>query len=152
METESQGTHHQGIQPQPQQQEQGPPNTLLDIYSFSAKKQPVQDAQVTGTDATQPKPAHQPESRSKESGQRQENPLLAEMTSRPEQTTGMTRATSMTAGTGAIQSQSQQPKPAHRPEPAYQAKESGQKERQDNPLLKEIIEPENPDEMQKFDE
>jgi hypothetical protein len=58
----------------------------------------------------------------------------------------------MTAGTGAIQSQSQQPKPAHRPEPAYQAKESGQKERQDNPLLKEIIEPENPDEMQKFDE
>ena len=88
MET-AQGTQTQA-QPQ-QQEEQGPPNTLLDIYSFSAKKQPVQDAQVTGTGATQPKPAHQPE-------------------------------------------------------PAYQAKESRQKE-QHNPLLREIIGPENPDEM-----
>jgi hypothetical protein len=47
----------------------------------------------------------------------------------------------MAAGTGATQ-----PKPAHQPEPAYQAKESRQKE-QHNPLLREIIEPENPDEM-----
>ena len=152
METESQGTHHQGIQPQPQQQEQGPPNTLLDIYSFSAKKQPVQDAQVTGTGATQPKPAHRPEPQRK-SGQRQENPLLAEMTSRPvaEMTSrpepardaqpdtqpsasGMT--TGMAAGTGMTQ------QPAH-PEP--QTRESGQ--RQENPLLREIIEPKNPDEM-----
>jgi hypothetical protein len=151
METESQsGTQTQPAQPQ--QQEQGPPNTLLDIYSFSAKKQPVQDAQVTGTGATQPNPAHRPEPQRK-SGQRQENPLLAEMTSRPvaEMTSrpepardaqpdtqpsasGMT--TGMAAGTGMTQ------QPAH-PEP--QTRESGQ--RQENPLLREIIEPKNPDEM-----
>jgi hypothetical protein len=130
METESQGTHHQGIQPQPQQQEQGPPNTLLDIYSFSAKKQPeVQEVQATDM-------ARQPDSR-------------------PESASGMT--TGMAAGTGVTQRQDQasamtgmatstgasQPKPAH-PEPRS---ESGQ--RQENPLLEEITRPKNPDE---FDE
>jgi hypothetical protein len=150
MET-AQGTQTQA-QPQ-QQEEQGPPNTLLDIYSFSAKKQPVQEVQDVQASAS-----------GMTTGMAAGTGTIQRQDTQASAMTGMTTGTGaiqqpahpgprpepardiqgMAAGTGAIQ-----PKPAHQPEPAYQAKESRQKEQQDNPLLEEITRPKNPDE---FDE